>query len=156
MAFPFCKWSRRKKRVKNNHRQNPAPTSFPYFSISQNQPDVPNLHQGIKYSLMSLEIALGNMQQRTDATVSRSQTIARWAHALKQMFAGSDIGSIFGECVHADALRARWRRKTCPWQHAKGKIYISIGDFFFKFNLWRGAKVWFNFMEWQVPAFSLK
>lgn len=78
------------------------------------QPDVPNLHQGIKYSPPSPEIALGNMQQRADANVFRSQTTARRAHALKQMFAGSDIGSIFGECVHAEALReCRWR-KTCP------------------------------------------
>lgn len=45
------------------------------------QPDVPNLHQGIKYSRMSLEIALGNMQQRKDANVFCSQTAARWAHS---------------------------------------------------------------------------
>lgn len=78
------------------------------------QQDVPNLHQGMKYSPASPEIALGNMQQPADANVFRSQTTARGAHELKQMFAGSDIGSIFGGSVHAEALKECWRRKTCP------------------------------------------
>lgn len=94
------------------------------------------------------------MQQRADANVFRSQTATRWAHELEQMFADCDIGSIFGECVHAESLRARWRRITCPWQHEKGRIYISIGDiyFFFVFNLWRGVKEGFNFMECCVQG----
>lgn len=102
-----------KNRVKNNHGQNPTLTSFPYSRDMFMLPDAPNLHQGIKYSPLSPETALGNMQRRADANVLCSQTTARRAHALKQMFAGCDIGSILGECAHAEALRERRRRKTC-------------------------------------------
>lgn len=141
---------------KNNHRPNPAQTSSPHFRIMFTQPDISNLHQGIKYSHASRD----------------------WEHATGpkcKRFLITNHREV-STCTKTNVYRLRYRfyfwwmracGKRVPDSMQKAECTSQLG-IIFVFNLRRVAKIWFNFMKWHVwggktdrqgwagPAFNLK